>query len=202
VSQTFSGYSPPPIKQKSSYQHGSKSGQVPRYPLLCRNPRNAVIHKKHATMSNARQYLNDHFPGKLIGRNGPVAWPPPPQSYRFLPLGPTLKIKFTPHPLPMLTSYRTHRSYIWCHQEPTGSAGTRQGIHDATSQRMCCGERPALWTSYVILKRVPAHERKSISRNLITFGPMLMGTFLLKWGWGIPRKSLWHRFWDTLYTTA
>jgi hypothetical protein len=28
---------------------------------------------------------------------------------------------------------------------------------------------------------------------------MLIGTFFLKWGWGIPRKSLWHRFWDTLY---
>jgi len=26
--QTVSGYSPPPIKQKSSYQHGSKSEQV------------------------------------------------------------------------------------------------------------------------------------------------------------------------------
>jgi len=24
----------------------------------------------------ARQYLNDHFPGKLIGCDGPVAWPP------------------------------------------------------------------------------------------------------------------------------
>jgi hypothetical protein len=24
-----------------------------------------------------------------------------------------------------------------------------------------------------------------------------MGIFLLKWGWGIPRKSLWHGFWDT-----
>jgi len=23
-----------------------------------------------------RQYPNDHFPGKWIGRNGPVAWPP------------------------------------------------------------------------------------------------------------------------------
>ena len=39
-----------------------------------------------------------------------------------------------------------------------------------------------------------------ISRNLFTFIPMLIGTFLLIWGWGIPRKSLWHRFWDTLYT--
>ena len=38
------------VKQKSSYQHGSKSEQVPRYSLLCRNPRNAVINKKHATM--------------------------------------------------------------------------------------------------------------------------------------------------------
>jgi hypothetical protein len=53
LSQTFPGYSPPPIKQKSFYQHGSKSEQVPRYPLLCRNPRNAVINKKLATMSNA-----------------------------------------------------------------------------------------------------------------------------------------------------
>jgi len=53
MSQIFPGYSPSPIKQKSSYQHGSKSEHVPRYPLLCRNPRNAVINKKHATMSNA-----------------------------------------------------------------------------------------------------------------------------------------------------
>jgi hypothetical protein len=107
-------------------------------------------------------------------------------------------MKFTPHPLPTLT----YRSYIWCHQEPTRSAGTHQGIHDATSQWMCCGKWSALWTSYVILKRVPAHERKSISQNLFTFGPMLIGTFLLKWGWGIPRKSLWHRFWDILYIAA
>jgi len=53
MSQTSPGYSPPLIKQKSSYQHGSKIEQVPRYPLLCRNPRNAVINKKHTTMSNA-----------------------------------------------------------------------------------------------------------------------------------------------------
>jgi hypothetical protein len=33
MSQTFPGYSPPPLKQKSSYQHGSKSEQVPRYRL-------------------------------------------------------------------------------------------------------------------------------------------------------------------------
>jgi hypothetical protein len=96
----------------------------------------------------------------------------------------------------------THRSYIWCHQEPTRSAGTRQGIQDATSQRMCCGKRSALWTSYVILKRVPAHERKSISRNLFTLGPMLIGTFLLNWGWEIHRNSFWRRFWDTLYSLS
>jgi len=53
MSQTFPGYFPLPFKQKSPHQHGSKSEQVPRYPLLCRNPRNAVINKKHATMSNA-----------------------------------------------------------------------------------------------------------------------------------------------------
>jgi len=38
-----------------------------------------------------------------------------------------------------------------------------------------------------------------ISRNLFTFGPMLIGSFLLNWGWGITRRSLWHRFWDILY---
>ena len=96
----------------------------------------------------------------------------------------------------------TDRSYIWCHQEPTRPTGTRQRIHDATSQWMCCGKWSALWTSYVIVKRVPKHERKSISRNLFIFGPMLIGTFLLILGWGIPRKSLWHRFWNTLYVPS
>jgi hypothetical protein len=33
MSQTFPGYSSPPLKQKRSYQHGSKSEQVPRYRL-------------------------------------------------------------------------------------------------------------------------------------------------------------------------
>ena len=79
------------------------------------------------------------------------------------------------------------------------SAGTRQGVHDATSQRMCCGKWSELRISYVILKRVPAHEHKSISRNLFTFGPMLIGIFLFNWGCGIHRNSLWRRFWDILY---
>jgi hypothetical protein len=40
MSQTSPGYSPPLIKQKCSYQHGSKSEQVPRYPLtfMCGYP--------------------------------------------------------------------------------------------------------------------------------------------------------------------
>ena len=40
MSQTSPGYSPPLIKQKSSYQDGSKSEQVPRYPLtfMCGYP--------------------------------------------------------------------------------------------------------------------------------------------------------------------
>jgi len=40
MSQTSPGYSPPLIKKKSSYQHGSKSEQVPRYPLtvMCGYP--------------------------------------------------------------------------------------------------------------------------------------------------------------------
>ena len=49
----ITNFSPPSIKQRSSYQHGSKSEQVSRYPLLCINPRNAVINNKHTTMSNA-----------------------------------------------------------------------------------------------------------------------------------------------------
>ena len=52
MSHTSPGYSPLLIKQKLSYQHESKSEKFPRYPLLCRNPRNDVINKKHATMSN------------------------------------------------------------------------------------------------------------------------------------------------------
>ena len=48
MSQTSPGYSPPLIKQKSSYQHVPKIEHVLRYPLLCRIPRNAVINKKHA----------------------------------------------------------------------------------------------------------------------------------------------------------
>ena len=42
MSQTFPGYSPPQNKQKSSYQHGSKNEQFPRYPVLCRNLRIAI----------------------------------------------------------------------------------------------------------------------------------------------------------------
>ena len=40
MSQTSPGYSPPLITQKSSYQHGSKSELVPRYPLtfMCGYP--------------------------------------------------------------------------------------------------------------------------------------------------------------------
>jgi len=49
----FLGIPQPQLSKKSSCQNGSKSEQVLRYPLLCRNPRNAVINKKHATMSNA-----------------------------------------------------------------------------------------------------------------------------------------------------
>jgi len=47
----------PLLSKKSSYQHGSKSEHVPRYPVLCRNPRNAMINKKHVLwiMLNVRK---------------------------------------------------------------------------------------------------------------------------------------------------
>jgi len=38
-----------------------------------------------------------------------------------------------------------------------------------------------------------------ISRNLFTFRPMLIGAFLLNWGWGIPRKSLWQVLRHAIY---
>jgi len=49
----------------------------------------------------------------------------------------------------------THRSYFCSYQKPTRSAGTRQGNHDATSERMCCGKWSTLRTSYVIIKGYP-----------------------------------------------
>jgi hypothetical protein len=39
----FLGIPHPHLSKKCSYQHGPKSEHVPRYRLLCRNPRNAVI---------------------------------------------------------------------------------------------------------------------------------------------------------------
>lgn len=55
----------------------------------------------------ARQYLNDHFPGKWIGRNGPVECPLVPRIaiQSISTFGATLKVKFIPHPLPTFTSY-------------------------------------------------------------------------------------------------
>ena len=38
----FLGISHPYLSKKSSYQHGSKNEQVPRYPVLCRNQRIAI----------------------------------------------------------------------------------------------------------------------------------------------------------------
>jgi hypothetical protein len=100
--------------------------------------------------------------------------------------------------------FQTHCSKH--HWQNVTRQGKSSGLRPCTrcrwygySRSSCSILQTALWTSYVILKRVTAHERKSISRNLFTFGTMLIGTFLLKWGWGIPRKSLWHRFWDILY---
>jgi hypothetical protein len=43
------------------------------------------------------------------------------------------------------------------------------------------------------------YQHMNVSRYLGTCSLLLIGNFLLKWGWGIPRKSLRHRFWDTLY---
>jgi len=55
----------------------------------------------------ARQYLNDHFPGKWIWHNGPVEWLPRSRIsiLSISTFGATLKVKFTPHPLPTLKSY-------------------------------------------------------------------------------------------------
>ena len=80
----------------------------------------------------AHQYLNDHFPGRWVRRNGPVAWPA-----HSLDLNPidfylwghvNLSLLHTPHQRWRVMG--THRSHIWCHQEPTRSTGTYQGICD------------------------------------------------------------------------
>jgi hypothetical protein len=63
----------------------------------------ALTHFSHI----ARQYLNNHFPGKWIGRDGPVAWPSRSSDLNpvdFYLLG-RVKIKFTLHQIPKLTSY-------------------------------------------------------------------------------------------------
>jgi hypothetical protein len=110
------------------------------------------------------------------------------QSHRFLPLGPRWKWSLLHTRYQRWRVMATHYSYIWCHQEPTRSVGMRQGIHDATSQRMCCDKWTVLWISYVILKRVPAHERKLISGKLFNLGPMLIGNFCLIGGGEYPEK--------------
>jgi hypothetical protein len=49
----FLGIPHPQLSKKVPINMGLKGEQVLIYPLLCRNPGNAVINKKHATKSNA-----------------------------------------------------------------------------------------------------------------------------------------------------
>ena len=144
-----------------------------------------------------RQYLNDHS-GKWVGRNGAVAWPPRSPDLNPIDLYLWGQVKNE-----VYSTRVTDVDELWERIVATFDAirnrpGQLERVKESMMRRLN-GCVAAVWTSYVILKRVPAHERKSLSQNLFTFGPMLIGMFLLDWGWGIPRNGLCNRFWGSLY---
>ena len=135
----------------------------------------------------ARQYLNDHFPGMWIGHNGPVAWPPRSPDLNPIDFYLWGHVKNEVYSTPVTNIDELWEPIVATFDAIRNRPGQLERIRESMMQRLN-------GTSYVILKRVQAYERKSISQNLFTFGPMLVGTFLLNWGWGIPRNSLLHRF--------
>ena len=149
MSHTFPGYSPPPLKQKSSYQLGSKSEQVPRYLLtfMC-----WYHFEYHIKCSKCWPFAATHLlRRRIMDSLTRSSWPG-----RFL------------MPSNVCISFRTlsiTHSSVFLVNHNNSRISTQQ------------------W----------------ISRNLFTFRPMLIGTFFFNWGWGIPRKILWHRVWDTRY---
>jgi hypothetical protein len=140
----------------------------------------------------ARQYMNDHFPGKWFGRNGPVAWAPRSADHNPIDFYLWGHVKNEVYCTP-----NSNVDELWDRIVATFDAirklpGLLERVRESTMERLngCVAANVQHFEHLVTLKRVPAHERKSVSRNLFTFGPMLIGTFLLKLGWGIPRKSL------------
>jgi hypothetical protein len=90
--------------------------------------------------------MNDHFPGKWIGRNGPVAWPPRSPDLNPIDFYVWCPVKNEVHSTPVTTVDELWEPIVATFDatRKTRAAGTRQGIDDVTSQRMCCGKWSAL----------------------------------------------------------
>ena len=73
MSQTSPGYSPPLIKQKGSYQHASKSEQVPGYPLtfMCGYPLRYYIKCSKCWPFAATHPFRRHIMDSLTRTNWP-----------------------------------------------------------------------------------------------------------------------------------
>jgi len=113
----------------------------------------------------ARQYLNEPIPGKWIGRNVSVAWPPrsPDLDPIDFYLSDHVKIEVYSTPVTNFNdiSERILAAFDIIRNQP-GQLERVKGIHDARSQRMCCGKWTALWTSYVILSSYQVNKKKQL----------------------------------------
>ena len=129
----------------------------------------------------ARQYLNYHFPGKWIGRNGPITWPPRSPDLNPIDFYFWGHVKNKDYSTPFTNVNEFWERIVATFNAIRNRPGQLERVRESMMRRIngcVAANSSALWTSYVILKRVPAYERKSISRNLFTFGPKLIGTFL------------------------
>ena len=138
----------------------------------------------------ARQYLNDHFPGKWIGRNGPVEWPPRSLDLNTIDFYLWDHVKSEVYCTPITSVDELWERIVATFDAIRNRPGRLERVREFMMRRLngCVAANGQHFLCNT--QRIPAHERKWISRNLFTFGPMLIGTFLLNWGWGITRRSL------------
>jgi hypothetical protein len=149
--------------------------------------------------ATAHQYLNKHFLGNWIGRNGAVAWPSRSPDLNHIDFYISGHVKND-----VYSTHFTNFDELWerivdTHDTIRNRPGQLDRVRD--SMIRCLNECVAvngLQFEQVILKTLPAPERKSTSRKMFTFGPMMIRKYLLNLGWGILDKSLKDWFWDTL----
>jgi len=127
----------------------------------------------------ACQYLNDHFPGKLIGRNGPVEWHPRSPDLNTIDLYLWCHVKSEVYSTPVTNVDELRERIVATFGAIRKRPGQLERVTESMMRRLNGCVAVNLRTSYAIPQRIPAHERKWISRNLFTFGPMLIGTLLL-----------------------